>query len=725
MVGNAPICLGRTAGGVIVLKARDDPDLARGMGFAHAMDRAVQMMLTRLAGQGRLCECLRDDDELLAIDVFARQAGFAHYSRCEAENLSGRARALGEAYCDGVNAYLERHRRRLEFLLVGYRPEPWQVADILLIIKLTSYLGLAQLQQNLEKLIIQAVQNGVPVERLRQLFAPHLDGLDEQASALIRNVNIAEPVLSPHVPFAPVLGASNNWAVSGAKTASGFPMQCNDPHLECNRLPAVWYEFVAHTTDDYRIGVNIPGIPGLIMGRTRHVSMGFTYGFMDMIDYFVEECRGNRYRQGDEYRDLELREEVIRRKKKAAVRILVRNSPRGVLECDPHAAELPDGRYLCRAFACHGSGAAESLDALAAIAGARTVEDVQRIVRRVCISCNWAIADRAGNIGYQQSGYLPVRNHSGLYPLPGWIEANAWNGIVDSDRLASRLNPPEQIVVTANDDWNPADAPTAVNMAMGPYRAERIAELLKEKDRLTPADMKRIQGDLYSVHARRFMQVLRPLLPENPAGRILAGWDLRYDADSKGATLFEAFYEKATRETIGRGLFGYEAWDALVARTAMIGLYFHRFDEILLGDDPTWYPHGGREQTFRRILEEITAVPPKDVPRWATRRRVMMHNLLFGGKLPRLPSYLLGVDYGPITVEGGRATIVQSARFVNHGRLTHFAPSYRYIADLGTDEAHTVLAGGPSDRIGSRWYTSDVKRWLAGGYKTLRAERAP
>jgi len=724
-IDGSSIRMRRTTGGVIELWGRDDLDLARGLGFAHAMDRAVQMMLTRLAGQGRLCECLRHESSLLELDIFARQAGFAYYARQEAENLSQRARALGQAYCAGVNAYLGRHPWRWEFRLVGYRPEPWRIADTLLIVKLMSYLGLAQLQQDLEKLIIQAIHRGASLDRLKQLFAPHLDGLDEPTVSLIRSVHLAEPLLCPELRFQPALRASNSWAVSGRKSASGFPIHCNDPHLECSRLPAIWYEFVGHTADDYRIGVSMPGIPGLIMGRTRHVSMGFTYGFMDMVDYFVEECRGGRYRQGDAFEEFEVREEIIRRKKAGPLRVFVRENARGLLESDPRRPDLPDGYYLCRAFTCHRAGAAQTLDALASLADAQSVPELQRIARRVCVSFNWVLADRQGNIGYQQSGYLPARSHSGLYPLAGWVPEHVWRGIVPGEKLATLMNPCSHIIVTANDDWNPSGGPLAVNMSMGPYRAERIAELLDEKDHWTVADMERIQADVCSTHARRFMELVRPLVPDNPTGRILARWDLRYDAPSRGAVLFEAFYEKLTGEVFGRMLFGCDAWDAMVAGASVFTFYFHRFDQILLGDDLSWFPGGDREGLFRRILEEITALPPEKVPPWAERRQVVMHNLFFSGKLPRWLSRLLRVDYGPVTVEGGRATVVQSARFVHQGRLIHFAPSYRYVADLGTDRVHTALAGGPSDRIGSPWYTSDVQRWLGYTYKTLAAEARP
>src|SRR6185436_5614226 len=151
----------------------DDPlDVQRGLGFFHAHDRLVQMMLVRLVGQGRLCECLSDDDEALAIDIFMRQMGLAQMARDEVARLSPAARDFGQAYADGVNDYVRQHNRPLELLLVGYRPEPWELADTLLTINVMAYVGLAQTQQDLEKFVIQAIQRGTDIARLKKLFAP-------------------------------------------------------------------------------------------------------------------------------------------------------------------------------------------------------------------------------------------------------------------------------------------------------------------------------------------------------------------------------------------------------------------------------------------------------------------------------------------------------------------------------------------------------------------------
>ncbi len=607
-IAGSEIDFKRNEDGVVTLWAEDDVDLARGLGFAHAHDRLVQMMLVRLVGQGRLCECLASDDETLAIDIFMREMGLRIDAEADVANLGAAGQRLCNAYAEGVNHSLDRHRGPLEFALVRYRPEPWKVADTLLTIKLMSYVGLAQSQQDMEKLLIQLIHGGVPLDKLKRLVAPHLDGLDDETARHIGRLEKIQPLLPAALRFMtalPTVMASNNWAIAGSRTASGKPLQCNDPHLECNRLPAVWYEAVMHTADDYRIGVTMPGVPGLVMGRNRNLSFGFTYGFMDMVDYFIEDCRDGSCRRGDEYRPMDVRSETIHRKGDEPLRITIRENDLGVVECDPLAPEMSDGFYLTRAWSAQRNGAATSLDALAALQKSTTVPDAQKAARKVTISCNWLLADREGNIGYQQSGLLPDRRHSGLHPVPAWDERWHWRGLVQADRLHSDINPGRGYLVTANNDFNPPDGPLVINLPMGSYRADRIEALLAKNRDCTIADMKLIQNDLYSLQAERFMTRLKPILPATFAGRMLAGWDCRYDRESRGATLFETVYHALMREVFGKNLLGEEAWDALTASTAIFADYFHFFDDVLLGDDPIWFGGEDRDTLFRRVLTEV------------------------------------------------------------------------------------------------------------------------
>ncbi|MCB9087426.1 MAG: penicillin acylase family protein [Calditrichae bacterium] len=67
--------------------------------------------------------------------------------------------------------------------------------------------------------------------------------------------------LNAALPFEPdPANGSNNWAVAGSKTRSGYPILCSDPHLGL-RLPSIWYEMQLVSPNVNTYGVTLPGTP--------------------------------------------------------------------------------------------------------------------------------------------------------------------------------------------------------------------------------------------------------------------------------------------------------------------------------------------------------------------------------------------------------------------------------------------------------------------------------
>lgn len=705
------------------LWADNDEALATALGFAHAWDRCVQLCMMRLIGEGRLGECLKADEETLAIDTFMRQQGFAATARYEVANVSDMARPLLAAYVRGVNAGLARRGRPLEFRLAGYTPEAWEPFHTLLVVKMMTYIGLAQCQQDVEKLIIESVANGVNAERLRKLFSPHLDGFDETIIALLQRTNLHGSTLPAAVRFLqplPRLMASNNWAVSAARSKTGGALQANDPHLEVNRLPAIWYEFIGHVGNDYRMGVGIPGLPGLVMGRTRRVSYGFTYGFMDMIDYFIEDIKDGQCRRGGHWEPLQCTQEVLKRKGEPDVTVNVFRSSVGLIETPPGATHCNDGLHLAVAYSAHDKGAAQSLDAIVRLQQSASVVQTQDILSGVSVSANWIIADSDGHIGYQQSGFFPKRQHSGVYPLPAWHPENLWQGLQPPSALVRVTDPVAGTLVSANGAHNVEGGPIAVNLHGGEYRKRRIEALLAEVDRLSIDDMTRIQTDLESLQAHDFLDVIRPYVPHAGRGQDLLAWDARYNVGSYGAPVFEAIY-RALLDAVFSPVFGAQAWQAIRETTHILSSYYALFDNVLLHGDESWFGDEGRHGLLKRIVATtIAALDNEPRVTWGHQRRIRMKHILLGSQLPAF----LGLDHGPIELPGVRATIVQGSIMKSYGRETSFAPSYRIVTDMSQNEALTILAGGPSERPFSRLYTHDVKAWLAFQYKRLKPNAA-
>ena len=709
------LAMDRDAHGVPHIRADNEADLYRGLGYCHGFDRGLQVLLVRILAAGRGSELLDSSDAMLDVDRTFRRMNFASDAAERVGAMSAADRGLAEAYCDGMNAALVQ-RPPWELRLRRYRPEAWTVEDTVVLSRVVGYVGLAQSQAEMERLFVELVQGGVAREHLEELFPGLLGDVDLE---LLRRVQLGERVVPEGLRWntiVPRMLASNNWAIAGRKTASGLPLLANDPHLEGNRLPAIWYEVVLELGNRYCIASTMPGLPGPLLGRTNDLAWGATYTFLDAVDSWIEDCRNGSYRRcgedgtEDAWLPFRTRTEVIQRRRKADVSITFYENEHGCLDGDPNHP----GLYLATRWS-GASGPGVSSSVMAGMIHAESVEEGMDLVGAIDFSFNWVLADRHDNIGYQMSGRMPLRRAgwSGFVPAPGWDPANDWQGFADPGDLPRALNPTGGFLATANNDLNHLGIVRPINLPMGPYRAERIEAALAARDDWSVQTVRALQMDVYSTQAALFLEVLRPHLPRTPQGEILRGWDCRYTPDSQGAYLFELLYRDLFIEVFG------SVWGDSVARHVLdetgILVDFHLcFDRILLAEKSAWFGDESRDEIFTRVAARALAAPARA---WRTTQQLtLQHLVLGGGRLARW----LGLDAGPITIRGGRATVHQGQIYRSAGRQTSFVPSYRLVTDFGEQAAHTALLGGPSDRPFSPWYKSGVEDWVSGRLKTLR-----
>src|SRR5262245_17105249 len=494
-----------------------------GLGYLHALDRPTQMLFARALASGRSAELISDKPEMLETDRFFRRAGLHLNLDDEVRRLDDRIFGDLTAYCEGVNDGMRESGRSLPMRAVGFYPSPWNQQSVLLIGNLLSYGGLAVGQQQNERLLIELIQTGTDDTRLRELFYPHLERVNLE---LIRRVRIASQLSDEAIELItdlPRLAGSNAWAVAPSRSASGHAILASDPHLEINRLPAIWYEAVLRWGDEYVMGATLPGCPLFGVGRTNRLAWGVTYMKGDSIDYFVEDCRpggttGWQYRRGQEWRDFRLRVEEIKHKSTAVEALRVLFNEQGTLETDP-AGDSP-GFYLSVKWIGSMEGASRSIATWLDVIDCQTATDAMDVAREcpqptLC----WMFADREGHIGMQGGGWMPKRNpaNSGLLPVPAWDEANHWRGRIETYYLPRIYDPPEGFIATANENVNPTNGPMLVTMPVPDYRKRRIVERLRELPQATVTDMEQLQYDVVSAQARELLTVFLPHMPE---GRI-------------------------------------------------------------------------------------------------------------------------------------------------------------------------------------------------------------
>ncbi len=701
----------RDENGIPQIVSDDINGLHWGMGYCHAMDRGLQILIMRILGQGRAAELLDGNDEMVEVDRFFRRMNWRGGTAKAANTLSPDARAACEAYRDGVNARFSESMP-WELKLVRVRLEPWTIEDSLLLSRMAGFLTLAQSQGEVERLFVEMVQAGIDDAHLEALFPGSTQGLNR---SILAQVELGERIVPEAVKWgvaAPRMMASNNWCVSGARTASGAAMLGNDPHLETNRLPNVWVEQSFRWPDGYALLMTMPGLPAPLVGRNDHLSWGATYTFMDSIDSWVEECRDGKFRRADTWVDFDRRVETIKRKKGEAIVETYWENQHGVLEGDAMRA----GHRLATRWT-GADGGSQSINVLIPMWTARTVTEGMAAFADVESSFNWVFADSAGNIGYQMSGLMPKRpdDWSGFAPRPGWDERFDWKGFVPADELPRVHNPEDGMIVTANQDLNHLGRANPINAPMGDYRARRITERLQTRDDHDVDSFRAIQMDTYSIQAAEFIEILEPLLGTGPVADALRAWDCRYELDSTGPTAFELFYSELLVEMFGPAS-GAQVIEHLRDATGTFIDFYQNFDRILVAESSPWLGSRSREEVWRAALARVPDEPPV---LWGQRNRLTLSNMFFGGKLPRF----LGFDRGPIPIPGGRATPHQGQIYSSAGRLTSFTPSLRFVADMSAPELHSALCGGPSDRRFSKWYTSGVDGWRAGRLKVRKPPR--
>ncbi len=698
----------RKNGWIPLIKASSEKDMYFGLGYCHAYDRGMQMMMMKILGTGTASEHLSGDNDMLEIDKFFRRMNWHSNLNYEIEKLNEIETGLLQAYCDGVNtAFAKRKPWELK-LLLGFKNFKWEKTDVALLARMAGFLTLAQSQGEIERLFVQMVQKGVGKEMLNELFPDILGDFDED---LLKKIKLNELIVPDAVKWnvgSSAFMASNNWAISGTKTKSGFPILANDPHLEINRLPSVWYEVMVQVDKKYAYSATMPGLSPLLLSRTNELAWGATYTFMDATDSWIEQCKEGKYLKDGEWHAFNERKEIIKRKKGKSFEITYYENDHGVLDGNPYE----EGYYLATKWSGENSGA-ESIKAGFKMWNACNVEDGMQTIGKIEASFSWVLADNKGNIGFQMSGLMPKRKAGviGFAPMPGWLSENDWQGYHEPIDLPRSYNPEEGYIITTNNNLNHLGKVDPINMPMGEYRADRIKQLIDLKEKNDIEDVKKMHFDTYSLEAELFMKIIKPLLTDSANGKLLKEWDLCYDVDSKGAYLFEMIYRNLYYEVFGSAL-GLSLVEFLQNESGVFIDFYSNFNAILLSEKSAWFLKKDRNEIYKKAIDSALK---EEAKKWGDINNITLTNMLLGNKFPKF----FGFDIGPFPLRGGRATVHQGQVYKSGGRKTSFAPSFRMITDMAENSIHTNLAGGVADRRFSNLYNNDFNNWMNGIYKKL------
>ena len=702
------VLIARETSGTPRIRAQTTLDGYYGLGFMHATDRLFQIFATRALGKGRLAEAFGDIPKLIDSDRRSRALRLHRVSEDDLAGLGEHAMAVVRAYCAGINDVIDRGHRPFELRLTGNRVEPFTPADILCCLRTIAYVGLDDVQGDMELAIARALAADPGTLRAwRQLFGRSADGYrQEDYRRLVAGADAARPdrerVASPPPP-----GGSNAWAVAGRLTASGRPLLCNDPHLDITSLPAVWYEAVLETPELWIMGATVAGGPAFASGWNRNLAWGVTYAHADSEDLFVEECRGGRFLRAGRWHPFPVRQEEIRTRSGRSVLAAFYESENGALAGNPHTA----GRYLTRRWAGEAPLAGSSMAGLVALNAARDLDEGLAAIDTIRLpGLHWVLCDRSGRIGRRMNAAVPERRGrlSGLLPIPAWRDGVGWDGLRDAGRFPVERDPASGIVVLANQQFG-GDA-SSQTMTASADRADRIRQMLLAGHRqsggpLTERDMMRIQADVYSLRAERILRFLRDRLRLHPLGRRLLSWDCCMETHSREATSFSQFCHGLLLTACKDVLFPSRTLAAADAGP-FFTFNFRLIEEAWIAARPP-FAAVDWDAIVPAVLDWVGA----EQPPWGEDPIVVNHVLLGDTPVGRL------LRAGPYLARGDASTVQQGNRFGRRAKAS--GPSYRLIVDFADEIAFTALPGGASGRPSSQYYRHGVDDWAAGRYRLV------
>ena len=719
--------------GVPHIRAGNQLDMYRALGYVQAQDRLFQMEIMRRLARGELAEILGpklvETDKLFrSLRIRERAATYVN----ELDQQSPAWQAL-QAYLDGINQYQATHAKPVEFDVLGITPRAFTAEDT---ISIAGYMAYSFAAAFRTEPLLTYVRDQLGSDYLKVfdlewqpkgVLPPALAANDWKTLGAL--AQLSDSALSQ--AGLPQFEGSNAWAVSGRRTQNGKPLLAGDPHIRFS-VPSVWYEAQLSAPDFELYGYHQALVPFAFLGNNREFGWSLTMFQNDDLDLIAEKTHPKNPNQvwyHGQWVDMTRTEQEIAVKGQAPVTLVLRQSPHGPIVNDvlgDIAGNTPIAMWW---------GFLETknpiLEGFYQLNRANTVSKARKAATYIqAPGLNVVWANAHGNIGWWAAAQLP-RRPAGVNPafiLDGSSAQADKLGFYPFSANPQEVNPSRGYIVSAN--FQPV-SPTGLEIPGYYNLADRGQQLNRQlSDASVKWNLKNSQALQLGTTTDYAQRVLKPLLPilrkgvSDPAElklvEQLAQWKGDYPLDSTSATLFNqllfSLADAAMHDELGDAFFD------ILLTTRVIDEALPRL--VASPDSPWWdNRHTLTKETradtvnvaWRNSLVQLKATLGDDPAQWQWgRAHTLTHEHPLGKQKPL--DWLFNV--GPFAAPGSHEVPNNlSAKLGPAPWAVGYGPSTRRLIDFA-DPTHTLTINpvGQSGVPFDKHYKDQAQSYIEGRY---------
>lgn len=680
-------------------------DLYKTFGYTVMQDRFFQIQMQKMIGSGRLSEWF--GIKTIETDKTIRSIGIKHYmtkwyeknkTKMNPELISDL-----ESWLAGVNACVANCPKPIEMVLLGIKPEPLSVEDVLAFSGIMSF---SFSKAYFSDAVITKLSTQISDDQLNELVGSALAAKKETKKAAVKtsffdfkSVNELDPE-----SFIPSLDGSQSWVISPEKSASGFATLANDPHIAYSN-PSVWYEAHLKAPGFELYGHFVPIIPFALIGHNRDKAWALTMSTSDEIDLLLDPDKSH-------YTE---RVEKILVKHDQPVELVVQDTAFGpvinnLLKSNQDAIMawhyFRDDNYTIEAF----------YD----LAHATTLDQFYTAIKKgraPGLNVSWA--DKSGNIAWKILGYFPNRSE------PFWKihtvtkkEIDAQNNMslaVDDKDIPQMENPKQGYILSANQKPPVDYDETKISGYWEP--SERFNALKLDLDSAPKIDLdmqkKMFLNNNFYGSAQRLKTMLDQIKTDDQIKKTLQAWDSQATLENKGQGFYHIWIDNTMKLVLEKKLSPGEQ-DQFCSTSN----YWKFATRILDNPSSAWW-NGAYQTILQTSFDQTLEYFQKNFGDTASWSWGKLHQVEFEHPMGKVKPLNYLFNLGPYPVSGGYMVpnAYRHKLCTNAFAVTGGASTRRLIDFKNVEESVGILPTGNSGVPFSKHYSDQVHMYLKGEFR--------